>query len=415
MKLDFIKMDTTDFYARIPTINTLVEITEPKKFYPVPDDWYIIITDIADSTKAIENGRYKEVNLLGASSIVAILNIVKKVEIPFVFGGDGASILVPPSYLPAVKDALVTLQYIARSSFSLNLRVGVVPMSAIASAGFDIQVAKLRISRHYAQAIFSGGGISYATELIKDYGIPNIYQLKRRKNNQTVDFTGLECRWQDIQPKHEEAVSLHVLAIGHAQFDVNQIYREVLDKIQDIYGRGGDLNPILSTRLNLSFSQAQLTPEAKMLTQPQDGISQWLYLCRMRCENLLGTLFMQLKLTVEGVDWGNYKTLVANTIDYQKFDDALRIVLSGNAAQSQALTDYLDRRYAAGELVYGAHISDRVLMTCLVFERIGRQVHFIDGADGGFALAARDLKQRMHNKALNWQVFLTMMRLRNRQ
>jgi hypothetical protein len=34
-------------------------------------------------------------------------------------------------------------------------------------------------------------------------------------------------------------------------------------------------------------------------------------------------------------------------------------------------------------------------MTCLVFERGGQQVHFVDGADGGYALAAKDMKQRM--------------------
>jgi len=34
------------------------------------------------------------------------------------------------------------------------------------------------------------------------------------------------------------------------------------------------------------------------------------------------------------------------------------------------------------------------LMTCLVFERHGRQVHFIDGADGGYAIAAKKLKHR---------------------
>ena len=38
---------------------------------------------------------------------------------------------------------------------------------------------------------------------------------------------------------------------------------------------------------------------------------------------------------------------------------------------------------------------DRALMTCLVFEREGRQVHFVDGADGGYALAAKAMKARM--------------------
>jgi hypothetical protein len=35
------------------------------------------------------------------------------------------------------------------------------------------------------------------------------------------------------------------------------------------------------------------------------------------------------------------------------------------------------------------------MLTCLIFERMGRQIHFVDGADGGFTLAAQDLKQRL--------------------
>ena len=48
--------------------------------------------------------------------------------------------------------------------------------------------------------------------------------------------------------------------------------------------------------------------------------------------------------------------------------------------------------------VYGLHPSNRAQVTCLVFERMGHQVHFIDGADGGYALAAKDLKKRVRGK-----------------
>ena len=57
--------------------------------------------------------------------------------------------------------------------------------------------------------------------------------------------------------------------------------------------------------------------------------------------------------------------------------------------------DYLEKKFQEGRLVYGFHVSDRALMTCLVFDRDGRQVHFVDGADGGYALAAKKMKERM--------------------
>ena len=36
-------------------------------------------------------------------------------------------------------------------------------------------------------------------------------------------------------------------------------------------------------------------------------------------------------------------------------------------------------------------------MTCLVFERMGSQVHFVDAADGGYAMAAVGLKKQLKN------------------
>jgi hypothetical protein len=62
------------------------------------------------------------------------------------------------------------------------------------------------------------------------------------------------------------------------------------------------------------------------------------------------------------------------------------------------LNRYLKNNYKKGKLVYGLHISDRALMTCLVFERNGRQVHFVDGADGGYAVAAKAMKRRINRK-----------------
>jgi hypothetical protein len=40
-------------------------------------------------------------------------------------------------------------------------------------------------------------------------------------------------------------------------------------------------------------------------------------------------------------------------------------------------------------------VADRALLTCIVFDRMGRQVHFVDGADGGYARAATALKEQI--------------------
>jgi len=61
---------------------------------------------------------------------------------------------------------------------------------------------------------------------------------------------------------------------------------------------------------------------------------------------------------------------------------------------------HLDKRMALGELNYGIHVSDTALMTCLVESASeSRHVHFIDGADGGYTMAAREMKQRRAARA----------------
>jgi hypothetical protein len=80
-------MSTETFYLDLPVIDNFIDVSKPEIYTGLPDDWQVVVTDVKDSTKAIEKGRYKEVNLLGASSIIAMLNLMKSFSLPFVFGG----------------------------------------------------------------------------------------------------------------------------------------------------------------------------------------------------------------------------------------------------------------------------------------------------------------------------------------
>ncbi|NKB69439.1 MAG: DUF3095 family protein [Candidatus Latescibacteria bacterium] len=81
--------------------------------------------------------------------------------------------------------------------------------------------------------------------------------------------------------------------------------------------------------------------------------------------------------------------------DFRKFDDLLRMVISGTAEQREMLADYLEREYQRGDLVYGVHVAPAALMTCMVFNYDTDHMHFIDGAGGGYTLAAADMKRRL--------------------
>lgn len=379
-----------DFYTNLRPIHSLVDITEPRNFVPVPSEWYVAVTDVKGSTKAIEAGRYKDINLLSASTIVGILNVTKGTEIPFIFGGDGATLLIPPRFLELTKKSLVSTKNLAQNIFNLELRVGIIPISKIIES-YPILISKLVISPNYNQAILRGGGISYAERLIKQEETAYLYQLSAEDESIPADYTGLECRWQDIKSPRGETISIIIQAISNQP---DRVYREVIENITSICGNEDCFRPVTPDRLHLSFTAHGLMGEAKVF----EGSSFWqrlFYLIAIWLGNILGWILLKLKVRNQTADWGNYPQLLISTTDYKKFDDGLRMVIACTAEQRLKLQDYLQGKYEEQVLCYGIHISDRALMTCLVFERNGRQVHFIDSADGGYALAAKQLKAQI--------------------
>lgn len=407
-------MLTENFYADLAPLKQFLDITKPENFRSVPNDWYVVVTDIVESTKAIEEGRYKDINLLGACSIIAVLNVARKIDIPFVFGGDGASIVIPPTLYAATRKALLSLQQLAQSEFDLKLRIGIVPVADVTTANYAVKAAKLRVSENYNQAVFMGGGITYATELVKAPGEANIYRLQQPDAVLDVDLSGLECRWQDIPTKHEEILSLIIMETGQRLGKAGVAYQNVIKQIEKIYGNDLSYHPVIANEPNLTFQTKYLIKETKLRSKSNSWFHRSVYLWKIKLENFLGLIFMTFKLKIGDMDWGGYKKVLTEATDYRKFDDMLRMVISGTKLQREQLINYLEEQYKAGHLVYGTHVSDRALMTCLVFEYNGPQVHFIDGADGGYTLAAKAMKARMHRKVLNWSSYVSLNRRQKR-
>ena len=385
------------FYENLAPFTDFADITVDEHYADLPEDWHVVVTDIQGSTRAIQEGRYRDVNLVGAASIMAILNAVRPLSVPYVFGGDGASVCVPHSSLPRVRGAALLSRQMAEREFGLTLRTGIVPLGDIRKTGSRVRVAKYRISAHVSQAMFSGGGLACADDLVKDPQAGALYQIDPGDTPAAGDFTGLECRWRTVPSVHGEVICLLVVALAGTSHEQQRIYRDVIEAIHQVYGGPDDCHPIRRDRLELARSGGGRRGEVRVHAGGRGALRRCLGALWLNLQVAAGRQMMRLGIRLGGTDWGGYRdTLVANT-DFRKFDDMLRMVISGTARRRETLCSLLDERRRAGDLAYGVHAAPESMLTCLIFNYAGEHLHFVDGADGGYAMAARMLKAQLRD------------------
>lgn len=389
-------MSSDNFYRDLPALDNFSDLTHAEDFRIVPDDWHIAFADIRGSTLAIEKGRYKDVNNIGASSIMAVINAVKPLQIPYVFGGDGATLCIPESVLPQVQRALCAAKRMAMDAFSLELRVGTLPVSILTDQGVPVKVAKIRVSPVVTQALFTGGGLTFAETILKDPQRGKEFLLNPESVGVEGDFSGLECRWDMIPSPHDETITLMVQATSKDPEKNAEVYSETLAKIAEFFGDETEHHPIRPQLMNLTRSNRQLNNEFRIRTWGRTFFSSIYYWFDLWVQQIIGWFVVDSKARFAGIDWSRYKSdFVANS-DFRKFDDVLRYVLSGHTKHRKSLEQYLESRYQKGELVYGIHIAPGALVTCMIFNYNQEHLHFVDGGNGGYALAAKQMKQRIN-------------------
>ncbi|MEH6497335.1 MAG: DUF3095 domain-containing protein [Pseudomonas marincola] len=392
--------DTKDFFQDLSALSDFVEVTNRENYTPLPDDWYLILTDVKGSTQAIRDGHYKNVNMVGAACIMGILNIAGDIDIPYVFGGDGATLAIPPSLRETAIETLVEIRALSAESLDLNLRIGVVPITAINELGLSADVLKYEISDGLYLAMFSGGGLMEADKLLKDDSTQNPYVIPlSRKPNGPPDLDGLSCRWEPLSSRNGKIVSLLVNAPYGNTEEKTQIYDTVLSELMKILGKEVEkFRPNSNQNLVFRWPPRGLWTEAKLSAAGKSVLKTYLKLC---WESLI-----QFVLEKTGKKAGSYdapvyrKELLANT-DFQRFDDMIRLVLDCTLDQIEEIQALLQRFHENRQVAYGVHLSETALMTCLVFNLAeGAHLHFVDGGDGGFAFAATQMKQQLADLAV---------------
>lgn len=392
-------MHDDDFYESLPVLPRFEDVINPSHFTAIPDSWYVAMSDVVNSTEAIAQGKYKEVNAIGAVTIMVALNFSGNFNFPFIFGGDGATIAIPGSMHDHMTAALKSVYNMAQESFGLELRTILVPMTHIRSNGHDVALAKFGVSSYYQQASFQGDGVRFVEQLLKAETIPSEFNPLHSEIVPHADFTGLECRWNEVPNERGEVHALLVEVLVKNPKERMRVLNGIFEKINSIYGSEEEFKPITPDRLALTLSNKKLSVERKIRTYGAGVWNSLKYWTKLRIQWVLGKILMNLGISTKHVNWGTYKSDLASNTDYRKLDDLLRLVLAGSELQRYAIQGYLEELYMQGKVVYGLHHSPSALITCVILNHEKEHIHLVDGSKGGYTEAASMLKKRKSRMA----------------
>lgn len=389
------RADGESFYRDLPAFSRFAEFTEASHYRPAPDDWIAVVADIESSTEAIAAGHYKRVNMIGAGVIVAVLNACPETTLPYVFGGDGATLLIPPRLERQVVEALRRTRRFSAEAFGLRLRIGTVPLAELKRRGAEVRVARYQLSPGNDLAMFAGHGVELAERLVKDPD-DDRFRLPPSEDDEAPDLDGLSCRWEPLESVR--GTMLTALVRGTASGpEENALFAEVSARIESILAADANPSPATKESMRLKFPPSGTWLET-LANRSKRGLLGALY--KVIFESVIFLVFDRFGLSAGGFDARRYIEELRVNTDFRKFDDMLRMVLDCSEAEAAEIEAYLEAQRAEGRLAYGLHRSERALMTCVVFSLSeSRHVHFIDGADGGYALAARQLKTQIQDSA----------------
>lgn len=372
-----------DFYRAIQPFSRFAGVVDPANYRTLPAGWVIGVSDVVNSTGAIAEGRYKAVNMVGAAVISAVRNALGGIDFPFVFGGDGASFALPSANAPAAARAMAEVRVWAREEMELELRAAIVPMPVIRAAGHDALVGRYAPSPHVTYAMFSGGGVAWAEREMK----AGRHLVAPAAPGSRPDLQGLSCHWSPMRSARGVILSVLVVPEGEADVRFLDLIGEVLELARE---QAPDGRPFQSGDPAMRPVTARFDFETKVSSENgRRTPSAW----KLRLTHLVGRILFGAGLKVGGFDPRHYlATLKANT-DFRKFDDGLKLTLDCTQDLADRLERLLERASREGVCRYGLHRQSEAIMTCIVPSLTSDDhIHFVDGAEGGYAAAAGRLK-----------------------
>ena len=315
-------------------------------------------------------------------------NALGTLDFPFVFTGDGASFAVGPEDAEVASEALAATIAWVGTELGLGLRGAIVPVHAIRSAGVDLKVVRYAASDHVDYAMFTGGGRDWAEREMKAGRLT----LPAAPAGARPDLSGLSCRFKNIPAAQGSILSVIVKPVRGGSEPA------FAESGQRRSGHGATATagrPSASggrTRAPLAGQGFDL--EARL--QRRAGKSLLLSRLMVAALTFWADLVFWNGIKVRGFSSETYRRQLVENSDIKKFDDGLMMTIDCAPETVEAIARRLDEAERAGSVVYGLHRQSTALVTCIVPSALrSDHIHFVDGAAGGYAMAARDLKRKL--------------------
>jgi len=379
---------TTGFYAALPVVPDFEAMAEPRRYTALPDDWVLGIADVVTSTEALDAGRYKAVNTAGAAVISAVSNALGTLDFPFVFTGDGASFAVGPDAAGKAGAALAATVAWVGSELGLVLRGAMVPVATVRASGVEIRVARYAASDEVDYAMFTGGGRDWAERELKAGRLT----LPPAPVGARPDLTGLSCRFRNIPAAHGTILSLIVKPVGAAHAAA---FAETIGAVLALarqQPRSG--HPVPAAGPPARWPTMGFDLEARL--QRRAGWPLALSHAAVAARTLVAHLIFRSGRRVGGFSPRTYLRQMVENSDFRKFDDGLMMTIDCAPETAAAIEDRLEGAERSGTARFGLHRQSTALVTCMVPSATRPDhIHFVDGATGGYTMAAQALKHKV--------------------
>jgi hypothetical protein len=199
----------------------------------------------------------------------------------------------------------------------------------------------------------------------------------------------LSYRWEPL--RSQQGVILSLIAqrpADSAQAPFATLVRRLLDVIATAEDRQGHPLP-------LGGPTYRWPPSGLALEARTTGGSRVLRRLSLLGQTLIALVIFRTGWKLGTFEPTHYVRQSGLNTDFRKFDDGLRMTIDCRPETADLLVSLLDDAERRGVVQFGTHRQTEALMTCIVPSIMtDDHLHFVDGASGGYAMAAQQLKRK---------------------